>query len=1198
MAKKQAPDNVAESAPVETYDASKITVLEGLEAVRKRPGMYIGSTDVRGLHHLVFEVVDNAIDEALAGVCDRTEVTIDKENVVTVVDNGRGIPVDVHKQTGKSALEVVMTKLHAGAKFGQGGYEVASGLHGVGVSAVNALSEWLEVNVRRDGQVYRQKYARGVPKSDVKAVGKYPKDQRTGTTVSFMPDKQIFKVIDYKFDVLAQRFREMAFLTRGLTISFRDERDGRAMTFYFEGGITSFVRYLNKNRNMLHAPFTVLRQVNGTAVEVAIQYTDAYGESVHTFANNINTVDGGTHLTGFRSALTRTLNDFARKGNVLKENDPNLTGDDVREGLTAIVSVKLEEPQFESQTKAKLGNAEVKTQVESVVTEAFSAFLEEHPREAKEIIQKCITSARAREAARQARDLVIRKSALESSSLPGKLADCSEKDSQRSELYIVEGDSAGGSAKQGRDRKFQAILPLRGKIMNVEKSRLDKMLQNEEIRAMITAIGTGVGDQFDLNNLRYGRVIIMSVAGDEPTLVVDDGGRTEFVKIGDLIDDCIAGRREAERYQVISFDPVTHTTRFRPLKAVVRHPHQEPLYKVTTRYNRSVKVTASHSVFVLAEGQVRLKKGDAVRPGDILVAPGRLPRPSHSPPRVDLVATFYHAGLTDGLYLMGEEVRRVAARRVLTKLARPDLWSEPRISLSAGEWHRLIAHRQAIGLTQMQVASSIGVKQPITISHWERGILHPIHSQFARYLETLGWKDGLEYKLLPSKIDERLAQDDSSRNARWRQVSPYKRLAELTPDELAALGPNVQCVPQAHLDKVFERFLPVTRELMWFLGWYVAEGSLSSHQVSLNIGKKDERFIAELKGAIQATFGETPRCYNPPASDGIKLYFHSVAAARLLRAWGLDGRADRKKLPDLVFSLPEELQFAFLEGYFLGDGTTVGNNLMFTTNSTELKEGLLYLLGQLGIIATTSRHHPSLAADAPIQTEHPYYSIAICGKEQLARCRAIWQRHANAPKVEAHLARPAHKSLNYVPISDDLIGLPVLSVEQIEPVGEYVYDFSVEGDENFVCGSGGLCCHNTDADVDGAHIRTLLLTFFFRYMEGLIEHGHLYIAQPPLYKVKTGKTEQYVFDDKDLETLKKKNKNDHLEIQRYKGLGEMNPEQLWETTMNPENRTVLQVSLEDAAEADRTFEMLMGSEVAPRKRFIQTHAKSVRNLDV
>jgi DNA gyrase subunit B len=501
-----------DNTPADVYDASKITVLEGLEAVRRRPGMYIGSTDIRGLHHLVFEVVDNGVDEALAGQCDLITITIDQECIVTVTDNGRGIPVDVHAQTGRSGVEVVMTKLHAGAKFGGGGYEVASGLHGVGVSAVNALSEWMQVRVKHDGQLYEQKYKRGVPTSDLKVVGKYPKGERTGTTVSFLPDKQIFKQIDYKFDVLAQRFREMAFLTKGLTIKFLDEREDREMSFYFEGGITSFVRYLNRNREVLHPPFTVAAPVNGNWIEAAIQYTDTYSESVYTFANNINTVDGGTHLTGFRSALTRTMNDYGRKANVLKENDPNLSGDDTREGLTAIVSVKMQDPQFESQTKAKLGNAEIKTQVEQVVGEALSEWLEEHPREAKGIIEKGITAARAREAARQARDLVIRKSALESLSLPGKLADCSEKDPEKCELYIVEGDSAGGSAKQGRDRKFQAILPLRGKIMNVEKSRLDKMLQNEEIRALITAIGTGVGNQFDIGNLRYGRVILMSDA--------------------------------------------------------------------------------------------------------------------------------------------------------------------------------------------------------------------------------------------------------------------------------------------------------------------------------------------------------------------------------------------------------------------------------------------------------------------------------------------------------------------------------------------------------------------------------------------------------------------------------------------------------------------------------------------------------------
>ncbi|GAB4557091.1 MAG: DNA topoisomerase (ATP-hydrolyzing) subunit B [Anaerolineae bacterium] len=494
------------------YDASDIQVLEGLEAVRRRPGMYIGSTDTRGLHHLVLEIVDNSIDEALAGTCDRIEITIHKNGAVTVQDNGRGIPVDIHPQIGRPAVEVVMTILHAGGKFGGGGYKVASGLHGVGASAVNALSEWLEVEVRQKGHIWRQRYERGKPVTDLEIVGDVPEDE-TGTKTTFLADTTIFKGgLDYKYDVLLQRFREMAFLTRGLTIVFRDERDDRETTFYFEGGIRSFVRYLNKNRNVLHAPFYAEGQVNGTYIEVAVQYTDGYAESFYAFANNVNTVDGGTHVTGFRSALTRCLNDYARKNGMLKDNDPNFTGEDTREGLTAILSVKLQEPQFESQTKAKLGNAEVKSQVESLVYDAFSTWLEQNPREAKAIVEKCRTSARAREAARQARDLVIRKSALESMTLPGKLADCSERDPMKTELYIVEGDSAGGSAKQGRDRRFQAVLPLRGKILNVEKARLDRALASKEIQALITALGCGIGDQFDLSNLRYGRIIIMTDA--------------------------------------------------------------------------------------------------------------------------------------------------------------------------------------------------------------------------------------------------------------------------------------------------------------------------------------------------------------------------------------------------------------------------------------------------------------------------------------------------------------------------------------------------------------------------------------------------------------------------------------------------------------------------------------------------------------
>jgi len=497
-----------------SYGANDIQVLEGLEAVRRRPGMYVGGTDQKALHHLVYEVVDNSIDEALAGACDRIEVILHADESVTVRDNGRGIPVDLHPGKNVSALEVVMTILHAGGKFGGESYKVSGGLHGVGVSAVNALSEWCEVRVYRDGKEYFQRYEQGRPQEPVKEIGKAPKNA-SGTLTTFKYDKEIFKdKVEFRFNTIAQRFREMAFVTRQVEISLVDERvePNRSMKFYFEGGIASFVQYLNRNREVLHPVFYVEKEEEGIGVEVAIQYTDAYAESVYSFANTINTIDGGTHLTGFRSAITRVLNDYARKNNLIKENDSNFTGDDTREGMTAIVSIKHPDPQFESQTKVKLMNTEVQTLVQQLLGEAFSEFLEENPRAGKTIVSKCLTSARARDAARKARDLVIRKSALESMTLPGKLADCSERNADRTELYIVEGNSAGGSAKQGRDRHFQAILPLRGKILNTERARLDKILSNKEVKSMISALGTGIGESFDLEGLRYNKIVIMTDA--------------------------------------------------------------------------------------------------------------------------------------------------------------------------------------------------------------------------------------------------------------------------------------------------------------------------------------------------------------------------------------------------------------------------------------------------------------------------------------------------------------------------------------------------------------------------------------------------------------------------------------------------------------------------------------------------------------
>ncbi len=500
------------SIPEEAYGADQIQVLEGLEAVRKRPGMYIGSTSGRGLHHLVWEIVDNSIDEALAGYCTEIHVTIEKDNSITVTDNGRGIPVGIQEKTGRPAVEVILTVLHAGGKFGGGGYKVSGGLHGVGASVVNALSSYLEVYVHREGHIYYQKFERGVPAADLKVVGE---SEKTGTITHFLPDTQIFtETIIFEYDILATRIRELAFFNRGLFISLEDKREeNKRAEYHYEGGIKSYVEHLNRTKEVLHEePIYIEGEKDGISVEISMQYNDGYTDNIYSFANNIHTYEGGTHESGFKTALTRAINDYARKYGLIKENETNLTGEDVREGLIAIVSIKHPDPQFEGQTKTKLGNSEVRTITDSVFADHLEKFLLENPDVAKKIVDKGLMATRARLAAKKARELTRRKSALEVSSLPGKLADCSSKDPSISEIYIVEGDSAGGSAKQGRDRHFQAILPLRGKILNVEKARLDRILSNNEVRAMITAAGTGIGEDFDISKARYHKIVIMTDA--------------------------------------------------------------------------------------------------------------------------------------------------------------------------------------------------------------------------------------------------------------------------------------------------------------------------------------------------------------------------------------------------------------------------------------------------------------------------------------------------------------------------------------------------------------------------------------------------------------------------------------------------------------------------------------------------------------
>jgi DNA gyrase subunit B len=1196
------------------YDANNITVLEGLEAVRRRPGMYIGGTDGKALHHMVYEVVDNSIDEAMAGAADSIEIVIHPDESISVADNGRGIPVGIHEQTGLSALTVVMTKLHAGGKFGGGGYKVSGGLHGVGVSAVNALSEWMEVEVRREGQIWRQRFERGIPVSRVDAIGKMKPGEATGTKTTFLRDAGIFEVLDYRYETLLQRFREMAFLTRGITIKFSDLRgdEPRHNTFYFEGGVQSLVRYLNKNREVLHEPIYVEREIEGVLVEAALQYTDGYNESTYTFANTINTPDGGSHLTGLRTALTRTVNDYARKQGMLKDNEAGFTADDTREGLTAIVSVKLPDPQFESQTKVKLLNAEVKTHVQQAVGEALTEWMEGNPRDAKKIVEKCQTSSRARDAMRKARDLVIRKSALESATLPGKLADCSERDPAKSELYIVEGDSAGGSAKQGRDRRFQAILPLRGKILNVEKARLDKALANREIQALITALGTGIGDQLNVENLRYGRVLIMSVDGDEMTFVKDPDDQVCAVRVGPFIDRLWETQTDPSLYQVLSFSQETGEVRFKPIKNVIRHDHDGPIYEISTAYGRRVRVTGSHSVFIADEaGRPVLKRGDEVQVGDRLVAPASMPLPQRTPERIDLLRSLVEAGAgrESDIVVRGPGVERWYKAQVRRGHADDPQMLEPRVTIPAHVGEQLRSRRLEMGLSQRQVCETVGIRQPVTFYAWEKGAQRPILSHFTRYLDLLE----LEREPMLAEVlvgDSRLDHiwNTQYRAAPANKVRDYVFLRNLTVDDLDDLGEDVVLTPKHYADQSVSRFLPVNEQLLMLLGFFVADGALSKRNgVRLAIGKRNEPHVPELTQAIRELFGIEPSLYQGANGRAAELRALNTVVTTLFRLlFNFDNtHAVRKHIPDMVFNAGQRLQLAFLRGYFLGDGTLSSRAVTFSTVSETLANQLMYLLLAHGIKASLSERAPTGAASGiirgkPITTRHTAYKLTVGARDAVAYLEPVWRDHASATKLHAWLATPARQGgpRPSQPMVGGLIGLPVRSVQQITASTRRVYDFSVEGDETFICGRGGIASHNTDADVDGSHIRTLLLTFFFRYMEPLIANGHLYIAQPPLYLLKAGKEEHYVYSDEEKDRVLKRLSGKKVVIQRYKGLGEMNAEQLWDTTMNPEQRTLLQVTIEDAAAADRTFDMLMGSAVPPRKRFIQTHAKQVRNLDV
>jgi len=1194
------------------YGAGQIQVLEGLEPVRKRPGMYIGSTDSKGLHHLVYEVVDNSIDEALAGFCRNIDVILRSDSTVRVVDDGRGIPIEILPKYNASALEVVMTKLHAGGKFDNNAYKVSGGLHGVGVSVVNALSEWFEVEVKRDRKLYKQRYEQGKPVTKVVEIGE---TEGTGTTVTFKPDKTIFETTAFEIDVLAGRLRELAFLNKGLKITIRDEFNQKEEVFQYEGGIVSFVEFLNKNKNMLHEKAIYFqKQKDTTVVEIAMQYNDSYVENVYAFANNINTHEGGTHLIGFKAALTRVANDYAKSKNILK-GDEKLSGEDVREGLTAIINVKLTNPQFEGQTKTKLGNSDIKGIVETLVSEGLSEFLEENPSAAKNILSKALEASEAREAARKARELTRRKNALEVSSLPGKLADCSEKDPAHSEIYIVEGDSAGGSAKQGRDRKFQAILPLRGKILNVEKARLTKILKNEEIRALITAIGAGIGEgeEFDINKARYHKIIIMSVDHSEMTFIRNPSGFIRSVCVGDFIDYLVDAGSDGIDYQVLCFDTCSHKTTFKPIKKVIRHEITDNMYEIETSYGRKVRITSSHSVFVYEDEKIALKRGDAIQLGDLVVAPIKLPLHNPDPQsRIDLISELFalREKLDNELYVRGEGVKLLYQIRIREEHKDKPQLVEPRVNIPADIRQMFNEKRRSEGLNQQAICQALDIKQPGTFYSWEKGKHKPILSHFIKYANLLGL-DSEEILTKAEVVESRLDHiwttqyNESGSN----RVKSYIRLKELRPEEVAGFnGSKLNLTPEHYADHEVPRFIPINQELMTILGFFVAEGSLSQRGgVRFAIGSTNQCMKDEISIAMHRVFGITPRYYQDEDRQvGDLKVVNNVVSAVFRFIFGFDSlESHTKRIPDLVFNVDRQMQLDFLRGYFMGDGTLDETGISMVTSSKDLANQLIYLLSSHGVLASLSVREPDGKPSGTIRgkhviTRHTVHSLSIKAKEDIEKLSKVWKDHHLAPKLERKMKAENITGINrsFIPIIGDLVAFPVRSVRKVEPSKNMVYDFSVEEDENFICGLGGICCHNTDADVDGSHIRTLLLTLFYRYMRQLIEMGYIYIAQPPLFKVKKGKAEFYVYNEEELNKKLSEIGRDGIAMQRYKGLGEMNPQQLWDTTMNPQTRTMLKVSLEDAIKADEIFTILMGDKVEPRREFIEKHAKEVKNLDV
>jgi len=1218
------------------YTAKDLSVLEGLEAVRKRPGMYIGSTDSKGLTHLVYEIVDNAVDEALAGHCGRIEVVLHEDGSIEVHDDGRGIPVDVNVKSGLTGVELVLTKLHAGGKFGGEGYKTSGGLHGVGASVVNALSARLDAVVRRGGRVHTMSFQRGAPgffdgdgprgaftpRPGLSVAGKAPAKQ-TGTSIRWWPDLPLFaKGSTPDLNAVRDRLRQTAFLVPGLTLVIRGPQHPEEV-FRFDGGVVDFVEHLAPDGGVCdpvhitgsgsyretvpvldeqgHLVTTTVERT--CEVDVALRWGTSYDTVTQSFCNVVRTGHGGSHQNGFERALLKTINEALRSTKVLKVKDEDVSKDDVLEGLTAVVTVKVPEPQYLGQTKDELGTPGVSKIVADVVTRGLKAeFLDNRRTKAqvRAVLDKVRAAALTRQAARASKDAARRKTALESSTLPAKLVDCRSTDVARTELWLVEGDSALGTGKLARNSEYQALLPLRGKILNVQKAGVGEMLANAECASIIQVVGAGTGRTFDLEQMRYHKVVLMSVHPEESVLVADPDGRISLRAIGPYVDERLAADDHVPQAGTISYDEHGLALRCSPLKRVIRHHYTGQMLTVRTAYGRSIRITSGHSVFVWRYGRSMLMPSDQLQVGDKLVAPRQLPRPRRPVLELDLLEmarrispeTYRVTG--PGVASLRQQLRAEAGPADSVDR------SSRRVRIGPAAQHALVDARQRAGLTQKQVAVAVGWAQPISVSQAERGLGRVTESMFAAWLDLLGLAWPADAVVDPGFFGNLEGPRDSA-NDRYRVLRQHSWVSEVPASHDAVLGRDARVYSRAHLAGAFDRFRAVDEDLCEFLGWYLAEGTLSRGAVRLHLGTTDLPYLPRLTTIVERLFGATPRIAGGPGGQ-VTLSFGSAEATLIVKGLQLGVTTRHKHLPDLLLNLDESCQLAFLAGYYLGDGTKGARDdrLGFAIASRSNADALGYLLGQLGVVASISEHGSATSSIRGKAVRNDgHFTVTVTGMAQVRRLRRVWRDASNAPLIRERLAGARDRRNNIEQINDQLVALPITSIDS-EAWDALVYDLSVADDESFVAGfGGGVCAHNTDADVDGSHIRCLLITLFARYMRPVIEAGRLYAAVPPLHRIEVvGAAEPiYTYTDKALQqTLKKlegQGKRVKGQIQRYKGLGEMDPSQLRNTTMHPATRTLRRVGLGDIDLAEHSLELLMGNDVAPRREFIVSSAGRV-----